>query len=76
MNVLFPSVDSTTNWNMYVSDPSSSKQRVWLCQPIAYYSYLFFNFSSSYFQQFLFKVYKCIIIVNTISFKAILSYCS
>ena len=65
MNVLFPSVDSTTNWNMYVSDPSSSKQRVWLCQPIAYYSYLFSILLHLTFQQCLFKDYKCIFAITT-----------
>ena len=44
----FFQVDSTTCWNMYVSDPSSSKQRVWL-QHISLVFQFFFNllFNSS-----------------------------
>ena len=64
-------VDSTTNLNMYVSDPSSSKQKVWLRQTTAYYIYLFFN-SSSYFSAVLvFKVCKCIFAITTSNYSSI-----
>ena len=58
-------VDSTTNLNIYVSDHSSSKQKVWLRQTTAFYIYLFFNFSSYFSAVLVCKVCKCIFAITT-----------